>query len=317
MYIPPRFILKPETRRKQRGASSPRRGGKDERRKKALRGAGAAGLLLACLLVLAFLINKDADLSVSPIQAIEQDVKLLWDWSDGLLVGGAASAAWSIRMDAELPAAAGGLGKQEAEASSAGFGETTGTAGRLASEWLAGNASAGGETVVRNDGRTATVTSPEYSDIVITIHDAGVEDGKTRLVILLERSGQTGDVTTADSLLAAAGRLAEKMDGGAAIVGTSFKVRGFTESSGAAHTLQRLALAEQLETYDEDGTYSATMYTGKLRHRAGLDGRRNANLQVSEHNNTERDAVELTIGVPLISGDFGGTDAVTNAQNGE
>ncbi|MNR38216.1 hypothetical protein D3C85_1562980 [compost metagenome] len=76
-------------------------------------------------------------------------------------------------------------------------------------------------------------------------------------------------------------------------------------------------MAEQLETYDEDGTFSATMFTGKLRHRAELDGRRNANLQVSEHDNTERDAVELTIGVPLISGDFGGTDAVTNAQNGE
>ncbi|MHA7964714.1 hypothetical protein ACX93W_11260 [Paenibacillus sp. CAU 1782] len=339
MYIPPRFFLKPEPKGKSkkrktapsrpgnpemgsiaglyRGAASPRSVANMDRRNKALRGAGVAGLLLAGLLVLGFFMNRDVAAPVSPIKAVEHDMRLLWDWSDGLLEGGAANADWSIRVDAEMSGTDYETAKQGTGDSGLAFGETTGIARRLASEWFAGGASGMGATVVRNEGRSATVTSPEFSDVAITIHDAGFEDGKIRLVLLLEHSGQAGGEATPDSLLTAASRLAEKIESRVAIVGTSFKVHGFTRTEGAAQSLQRLALAENLEVYNEEGTFSATMFSGKLRHAAGLGGRRSANLQVSEHNYTESDSVELTIGVPLISGDFSGTDAAKTAQNGD
>ncbi|MCU6711997.1 YwmB family TATA-box binding protein [Paenibacillus sp. J5C_2022] len=237
-------------------------------------------LLLAMLCIAASVQSINGSSQEQTQDMAIHDLGQLWDWSDELFLGGAGAAEWTLRWDVTIAA-------EEAE--------------RLADTIFRHEDGTPLDKTVTEDGEVISARMPAGGEAIgwYKVERQGDYD---RYMLLLEAKGE--QPMTLQRLLEAANRLSTLVEAHSAPYAVSMKASGYTKHGNAADTLQRLALAEEREKYKDTGTISRTLYSGQLRSGIAVAQGRTANLQLALHEDTESDARKLTIGVPLISGEF-------------
>lgn len=253
-------------------------------KKKQTFGIAGALLLLLILIVAALLMNKSGqDVKLSQ-DKLSHDLAKLWSWSDEVMTGGAQSADWHLRWNVEA---------EEPEA----FDNLVALLFRDAE----------GQPIPKNvttDGKSAQGESPVYGG-TLSVHAAESRGAGVSLVVLLDVRGSIG--LSLDELLASSEQLSRQLSAISSRMTVSMKTHGFTAQSDAAAEIKRLAQGKVQEEYNEEGTRSVTFSSGSILSAQQLQRGRFANVQVSVHQHTEREEQELTIGIPLITGEFGST----------
>ncbi|MNZ84570.1 hypothetical protein D3C78_1033320 [compost metagenome] len=85
---------------------------------------------------------------------------------------------------------------------------------------------------------------------------------------------------------------------------SSMQVNGYSLNEQAIREISKQAKASQVDRYEDGGTVSETLYTEQLRSSIQVGGGSAANLQIALHRETETERFQLTIGIPVISGDY-------------
>lgn len=243
----------------------------------------AGALLLLLLLLLAALLMNQSEQAEKPAQdKLSHDLAKLWSWNDAVSAGGAQSADWHLRWN---------LNAEDHDAFE-----------RLVSLLYR---DADGQPIsktVTKDGNSAQGDAPVYGG-VLSVHVVERTEEGVSIVVLLDRKGMSG--LSLNELLASAEGISSQITSITRGYTASMKSHGFTNRPDAAVEIERLAQGKVLEQYEEDGTQSVTLSSGSLLLEQQLEQGKLANVQVSIHEHTERDELELTIGVPLITGEFG------------
>lgn len=278
MYIPKNSMLNPD-----REGTVRRRKQKSPIRKP--NSVAIVSVVLLFLLFAALVLNKNENPPTPKMYA--HDLEKLWSWSDSIMAGGAASAKWTLRFDAVL-----GEERQLEELSDVLFSNGD---GRIMTERIVTN---GGDSV---SGRFPEPLGQGEAKGLLSLHQTRQQGKGTGVILLLE--AEVGDATE-QGLQAALKQVGGFLSEWTQDWTLTMKTHGYSEKTGGAKKLERIALGRVLEQYADEGTLSVTMLSDGLLSSKGLDDDRVANLQVAEHRSTETGREELTIGVPLITGDF-------------
>ncbi|AJY73813.1 YwmB family TATA-box binding protein [Paenibacillus beijingensis] len=260
-------------------------------RRSALRGMALVMLLLAAAaLVMIYQANQSKGTNVTAAGsegATTGDVKRLWEWTDGELQGGAPGGSWQLRFDAdasvdEVKRMAELLGIKPLAVTAGALDETDGLEGNL---WQ-------GE-VVRGGGALSlwakrTGSSGRAADLVIRY--------------------ELGQKASLDALLAQANAVLSAAAETGLHAKMNLNVHGYAIRSNSMRRLADIAQADSRDTYKDGATVSATYFTPLLTASVSLGGGKKGNLQLAVHDDTESKRIELTAGVPLISGDYSKAD---------
>ncbi|MHA6485484.1 hypothetical protein ACX1C1_26675 [Paenibacillus sp. strain BS8-2] len=291
MYVPRNSLLNLD------GTSPKTRGRRRSLRNKYSVVFVSAALVLLLLTALLIQRTGSPDTSEALTTRYAHDLGQLWSWSDSVMSGGATNAEWTLRYDAVLSDKV-GLG----DLSDAVFAST---GGKIETERMVtnnGNSISGQFPGNLGTGETKAMLSLHMTE----------EQGAEHAVILLLESGIEG--ATEQGLQTALTRLGAILSDTTQKWTLTMKTHGYSDTQGAADKLERMALGKVQEQYEDGGTRSITMLSDGLLTTKALDQRRRANLQVAVHHSTEAARDELTIGVPLISGDFSSVTAVENVE---
>lgn len=264
-------------------------------RKTALRGMALVLILLAAAALAMIYQAKNgagadaASTAPGRESAVPQDIERLWTWTDAELSGGAPNASWHLRFDAaasvedvERIALLLGIKALASDGTSTGPDEKDGLRGNL---WQGGTVHGGGTLSL-----WAKRSGSESSDAALVIrYDHGA---KASLHALLAQ---------ADAVLGAAADtgLEAKL---------TLKVHGYAIRGDSMSRLADLAGAESRDRYKDGGTVTQTYFTPLLKASVVLNNGKKGNLQLAAHNDTESGRIELTAGVPLITGDYSEAD---------
>ncbi|MCR2802275.1 YwmB family TATA-box binding protein [Paenibacillus soyae] len=261
------------------GTTVPKRRGSSPRKQR-VSVAGALVLLLL-LIVAALLMNKPE--SESAHSGMSHDLGKLWEWTDAALNGGAEASDWHLRWRLET---------NNAKA----FDELVDTIFRD---------DKGRELVktVTNGGLSVHGEVPAYGGARISVHRAEQTEEGEVLMVLLDRKGGSG--LTLKELDASAAAVAELLEAVTPDLQPSIKTHGYAASEEAGRRIERLAQGKEVERYDDGRTTSLTLRSAILRLSQPMGNGRSANMQIAVHPNTERDEAEITVGVPLLTGEFG------------
>ncbi|WP_028612212.1 YwmB family TATA-box binding protein [Paenibacillus harenae] len=247
--------------------------------------AGISLALLVILLGAAWGIidaRNEPDGATNAEQTLRHDLHTLWIWSDEQLIGGSKAADWTIRWNV--------TGK-------------TGLMTELIQKLFTDEKGRALDKLVQNEGRTVTGTVPEYGGR-ISLSLASEEDGGEQLMLLLE-TGESMELDRSVLLDAAASISGELVQSGAAF-SSSLKAQGYSESDSdqPIRQIMKLANAKPIDRYEDGGTISETFYTGMLRSSIDAGSGKTANLQIALHKETHSDRTAISIGVPVITGDY-------------
>lgn len=217
------------------------------------------------------------------------DFNQLWQWSNQVLEQGSENGEWSFRWDASLT-------KEGLDALSVQL-----------------FTNANGEPTPKNIRKNGTSIDGAglLGGSYIQIHVTQPDQQKQAATILLQiEKNSSLQLTSIKSYLQKIHASVNEQDAQATI---AMKVFGEAINEGNLKTVQQLALAQIVEQYEDNGTESSTLYTNLLRSFIWLNGEKMANLQMSEHRSTIDQKVTVTLGTPLISGEFG--ESVHNDAN--
>ncbi|CAM4380814.1 YwmB family TATA-box binding protein [Paenibacillus alkaliterrae] len=213
-------------------------------------------------------------------QMLQHDLQALWTWSDDQLKNGSMGADWTVRWNA--------TGK-------------SGTMMELASKLLTDEKGKSVDKLLQNEGRTVTGTVPAYGGrISISI----VEEGEDREQLMLLLETVHAQPLEKKNLLEATASISEELVSSGASFTSSMKVQGPSISGQAVQELRKLANAQSIDRYEDGGTVSETFYSGMLRSTIDTGSGNLANLQIALHKVTNSDYADLTIGIPVITGDY-------------
>ncbi|MCF2946300.1 hypothetical protein [Paenibacillus tarimensis] len=221
--------------------------------------------------------------------SLREDAAKLWDWADDELAGGAEKAGWSARWDSSMTAeeTAVLMKKLELTPSSKDRAEQDGPLFRVLLWREEGIGLPGGE---------AGSSGAESSQPGVTETEVEAEEHDSRSVLLFEgspglaRSDFLQRISLIDSLLDAS-------------AGRSLTFRGEARSVGSGERIAEAADASRVESYDGGGTASDVYFTSGLRLYT-YSGDNKVNLQLASHWDREAGRLQLTGGVPLITGDY-------------
>lgn len=281
MYVPRSSLLNLDE--KNTGPAKKRRPPSPYRSKYGM--LGAALVLVVLLLIAALLQKNDPNNQTLAAKPMTQDLTQLWSWNDQLLEGGAENAEWSIRWDAAIS-------------------PDIGIAG-VAAELFVNSKGEASEKLVTQGGQSITGPYPASWNGRLSLHETEQTDGGVSIIVMLEKT--EGSVSM-EQLQAAGERVADAIAKYTADGKVTLKSHGYSRLNNPTRELARIAMGRIMEQYEDGGTRSVTMLTDKLLVSQKLDGYRSANLQAAEHRNTENGKLALTIGVPLLSGEFGAAD---------
>lgn len=263
-------------------------------------GVAFASVMLVLLLLAAMMLQKTESKEQSAAPArYAHDLQQLWSWSDSVMAGGAESAEWTFRIDTVLSA-----GKTLDQLSDMVF---TDRVGGIPSERIVtnGGLSVSGQFPVQLGGNADAAR--------LSLHQTGQADTDNGIpAMLLLESGVGG--ATVQGLQAALRQLGSVLADLTEEWTLTMKTHGFTNKQEGAKTVERIAMGRVVEQYEDGGTRSVTMISDALLSSMALDRNRHANLQVAEHRSTETELNELTIGVPLITGDFSSTQGTAELK---
>ncbi|MGO4543650.1 YwmB family TATA-box binding protein [Paenibacillus sp. 2TAB23] len=225
--------------------------------------------------------------TTSAEQLLQHDLKALWEWSDDQVKGGSDGASWSIRWD------------------------VTGKAGSMQELVLQLFTEEKGEAVdkvVGNEGKTVSGLVAKYGGKV-SLHLIQKDDQSEQLMVLLETAG-TASIER-ESLLQKSADISSKIALISPAFTSSMKVQGYTKHDQTIQRMTRLTDAKTIDRYEDAGTISETFYTRMLHSVIPVENGKSANFQVALHKDTDTGNTELTIGIPVITGEY----SVSKAEN--
>ena len=252
-----------------------------------------AGILLALLVILISAAWALWQADRAPREAtngerlLQHDLKALWQWSDDQFRSGSAGADWTIRWNA---AGKDGVMKELVQ--------------KLFRDEQ-GNASS---RIEQNEGKTVTGALPVYGG-KLSVSLVRLGSRSEEVMVLLETRGM--QPLDKDGLFQAAAHISEQLAILSPAFTSSMKVQGFTNHNQAIQRLTRLTDAKQVDRYEDGGTVSETLYTRMLRSSIAVENGKNANLQIAVHKDTNSNNTELTIGIPVINGEYSVFKAVS------
>ena len=242
-------------------------------------------LLLSFVLVVALMLTAWIQEKSSAGQRTDepalQDFAQLTEWGDKLLQGGSGDGQWSFRWDLLMPS-----GTME-EISNQVFRTDKGTL-------LPKNIRNHGDII---DGEAELTAST--IKLVRTQSDKLAE--KVTITLLVE-ADQLEKLSQLKDYVSKLHQILREKDQNLQM---SMKVFGKANNNNAIESLKQLAVAQTVEEYRDQGTRSVTLFTARIKQYRWLNNEKMANLQVSLHENSITGEYDLTIGVPLISGEFG------------
>lgn len=244
------------------------------------------GIVLA-LLVLVLgaawaLLQADREQAEATIaeQLLTHDLQTLWTWSDAQLTGGSAGAVWTVRWDLTA---------------------NTGTMQELVLKFFSDEKGNAAPKIVQNEGKTVTGLVQAYGGrLSISLMETAIDS--EQLMVLLE-TNQTL-LLDKNKLLQAAASISEELARAAPTFTSSMKVQGYTANGQAIQDLMKQANAKSIDRFVDGGTISETLYSGMLRSTIVIGSGKSANLQIGLHKETNSDKTALTIGIPVITGDY-------------
>lgn len=213
-------------------------------------------------------------------QLLTHDLQTLWTWSDAQITGGSAGAVWTVRWDLTA---------------------NTGTMQELVLKFFSDGKGNAAPKIVQNEGKTVTGGVQAYGGrLSISLMETSIDS--EQLMVLLE----TNQTLLQDKhkLLQAAASISEELAQAAPTFTSSMKVQGYTANGQAIKDLMKQANAKSIDRFVDGGTVSETFYSGMLRSTIVIGSGKSANLQIGLHKETNSDKIALTIGIPVITGDY-------------
>ncbi|MFD0588633.1 hypothetical protein ACFQZE_11510 [Paenibacillus sp. GCM10027627] len=274
MYMPNRMTNKPHL------DGAPNESRKKPPNKKL--GALASALILLPLLIIPAMSLTESNKSVKAEHELLYDLGTLWKWGDEVFEGGSATADWQIRWNAE-----------DVEAQML---DSIDEAIYYDSE---GQAT---DKTITTDGATMRGDVSRLGGVV-SIHFTERSETRGSYFITLESGGAKGG--SEEELERAAAEISRVVGAHQPKFTSSIKAYAFTDKKDAVKEIQRLSQGKLLDDYRDGGTQVATLGSDLLFLSEKLSPRKTANVQISAHENTERKGIELTLGVPLLTGEFG------------
>ncbi|MCA0757805.1 YwmB family TATA-box binding protein [Paenibacillus sp. N4] len=211
---------------------------------------------------------------------LRHDLQVLWEWSDEQLKTGSENGAWAIRWNAT-----GGAGTMD----------------KLSAKLFTGEDGESLDKVVQNEGKTIAAQSGQLGGR-ISVSLLETDGSLEQLMLTFDSAG--GGALNRNGLLKAAAAISEELTDAGADFTSSLKVQGLAAKKKPVEELMKRANAKPVDRYEEDGTVSATLFSGKLRSSVDTGGGKMANLQIALHKETNSEQTALTIGIPVITGDY-------------
>jgi hypothetical protein len=264
------------------------------------------GIWLACIVIVVgaawgiWHAKSEPDTAAARGQSLQHDLQTLWEWSDSQLAGGAESGNWSLRWEAT--------------------GER-GLANQLVELLFTDEEGKQLDKLVQNQGRTVSGFSLAYGgQLSVSLLEGDERQEKVLLLFTTKPGGdgaagpQSANAATssapkeerlgkADLQRAEAG-LSQMLKREGAALSASMKVQGQAARDNAVDELIKQANGKQIDSYEEGGTVSATLYSGQIRSLVDLGRGQLANVQIAAHKQTGNGNTALTIGIPIITGDY-------------
>lgn len=237
-------------------------------------------LLVVVLMLTAWIQERSISGSQADDAAI-QDFELLLDWSNELIDGGTMTGQWSFRWDATL---------------------LNGSMEGLAKELFI---TPKGELLHRNIRENGNAMDGQWQlpgsviKLVRTDQDKIAE--KVTVMLQLDASELEKAAELKKSVRDLHRLLQEKDQN----VQMNMKVFGQAKHNQVLSDLKSLAVAQTLEEYGDHGTTSVTYFSNRIKQFRWLSNGKMVNIQASLHKSSIDGDYTLTIGVPLISGEFG------------
>ncbi|WP_182914176.1 YwmB family TATA-box binding protein [Paenibacillus sp. 1011MAR3C5] len=280
MYIPEKSALHLGT------ASSAQAAKRKPARKNRFFGMAGAFVLLTILILLALLLSKSDTQNQPAINQLSHDLSKLWGWADETMQGGASTADWHLRWQVDVA--------------------VPGDYERLAELLFVDPDGKPTERKVLNEGKTMQGRWLGQGG-VLSLHMVEETESGARLMVMLDRDADSDArlnelVADVKGIAGRIGQISQHVTG-------SVKSHGFVSSPEMASRLERLSQGKALEEYQDRGTRSTTYSSALLQTSQPIGRGRTANLQIAVHEHTEMQSTELTIGVPLITGEFGAVEA--------
>lgn len=245
-----------------------------------------AGIVVALLVILigaaAALWQADRKTEEAAIaeQMLIHDLQVLWEWSDVQLKNGSIWADWTIRWNVK-----GDKGAMNA----------------LVKKLFIDEKGKDIEKIVQNDGKTVSGVDASIGGR-ISISLIGNDYESEQLMLLLETNPAL--LLDKTKLLQAAESISKEIVRISPDFTSSMKVQGYTENKLAAEQLKKQVNAKQIDRFEDGGIMSEMLFTSMLRSAIAVGGGKSANLQIAVHQERNSDQLALTIGVPIITGDY-------------
>jgi len=242
-------------------------------------------LMLSMMLVIVLMLTAwIQERSISGNQADHaaiQDLEQLFDWSEELMNGGAMAGQWSLRWDVTL---------------------LHDVMGELADELFI---TPKGELLHRNVRENGNVIDGQWLYPNSTIKLVRTEQDKIAEKVSIMLQVNSNELEKASELkksIQSMHRLLQLKDQN---VQMSIKVFGQAKHKQVLTDLKSLAVAQTIEEYADQGTKSVTFFSNRIKQYRWLSNGKMVNIQASLHKSSIDEQYTLTLGIPLISGEFG------------
>ncbi|KRE48811.1 YwmB family TATA-box binding protein [Paenibacillus sp. Soil522] len=220
-------------------------------------------------------------------QLLQHDLQALWLWSDDLMRSGSKGATWTVRWNV--------TGKE-------------GAMKELVQKLFTDEQGKAINKLEQNEGKTVSGAVPAYSGR-ISVSLVQSDGPREQLMVLLEASGL--QLLNKNVVLKATADISEQIAFISPAFTSSLKVQGYTGHDQTVHRMVKLTNAGSIDRYEDGGTISETFFTRMLRSAIIVENGKSANIQIALHKETNSNNTELTIGIPVISGEY----SVFTAEN--
>lgn len=237
-------------------------------------------VILLCALWAVWQADRAPREATSAEQLLQHDLEALWLWSDDQLSSSSEGAEWTIRWNV--------TGKE-------------GSMKELVQKLISEEQGKASSILVQKEGETVTGVIPEYGGKLSISMTQADSQGEQLMVLLVTTDNA---VTKKNVLFQATTDISEQLALISPAFTSSMKVQGYTDHSQAIQRLVRITDAESVDHYEDKGTISDMFYTRMLHSAITVENGKTANFQIALHKDTNSDKTALTIGVPVITGEY-------------
>jgi len=240
-------------------------------------------IIILILLMLFAWLQESMNAEQIEVKPYITDLEQLWNWSDMIYAGGAENGQWHLRWDAAVPS------EGMARLSELLFVDNR---GRVIPKTIRQNGN-----IIEGKGLIIG------SQVILSKIEADADTEKIAVLLKLEHKSLSS-IKQLQLIVEGISALIQAEDNNAEL---SMKVIGESEKKDAMNYLLRLTVGRVIEQYEDAGTLSKTMFSPQLNSYKWIDREKMANIQISVHEHSQTKQQVITLGIPLISGEFGET----------